>query len=318
MSYAAPRLWAAVLAAVTGSVTVGFMPLMARHLYADGLSPASMLFWRYTFALLPLFALTALLRLDFLRALRSGAWRIGAVGATLGAAQTLCFWQSIETLETSIAVLLFYTYPALTLALERLIFKRPIRPRAVLCIGLILGGAALVTGPDLGGAGLDLRGLLWAAPSPVFYAAYLAVTTQLLRGYPPLIGATWLYLGMGATFGITALFLGLGVPDSGPGWSLLLFVGLVPGALTITLFSYSAPRLGPSSYAIIANFELVTVVAVGVLLLGEALTPARAVGGALIVSGIVLHALARQRVDAPEATAPSPYVTERESVTRTG
>ena len=31
-----------------------------------------------------------------------------AAAATLGAAQTLCFWESLKTLETSIAVLLFY------------------------------------------------------------------------------------------------------------------------------------------------------------------------------------------------------------------
>ena len=54
----------------------------------------------------------------------------------------------------------------------------------------------------------------------------------------------------------------------------MLFVALGPGALTITLFSYSVPRLGPSSFAIIANAELVTVVLVGVLALGEGLTQA--------------------------------------------
>src|SRR5258707_12546957 len=45
------RGWPAVLAAVSGSVMVGFMPWIARHLYADGLSAPSMLFWRYVLAL---------------------------------------------------------------------------------------------------------------------------------------------------------------------------------------------------------------------------------------------------------------------------
>ena len=62
----------------------------------------------------------------------------------------------------------------------------------------------------------------------------------------------------------------------------------------LTLFSFSVPRLGASSFAILANAELVTVVLIGTLVLGEAVTPGRAIGGALIVAGIVTHALSRR------------------------
>jgi drug/metabolite transporter (DMT)-like permease len=67
----------------------------------------------------------------------------------------------------------------------------------------------------------------------------------------------------------------------------------------VTLFSYSAPRLGPSSHAIIANSELVTTVTVGIVVLGEPITFARAVGGAMIVTGILAHSLARPKVKIP-------------------
>jgi len=72
----------------------------------------------------------------------------------------------------------------------------------------------------------------------------------------------------------------------------------------MTLFSYSVPRLGASSFAILANAELVTVVLIGVLVLGEAFTVDRAIGAALIVAGILTHALARR-----EAAAPVPAAT---------
>ena len=291
----APTPWAPTLAAVSGSVMVGFMPLMARHLYAEGMSAPSMLVWRYIMALVPLGLAIAVLRLDFRAAWRQGAWVVVIIGATLGAGQTLCFWESIKTLDTSIAVLLFYTYPALTLALDRIVLKRPIHSPAVICIAVILCGAALVTVPGLRAGGIALIGLAWAIPAPAIYAIYLLVTTSLLRRYPTLIGATCLYLGLAATFGFSALFLGLDRPASGATWTLLVFIALGPGALMIALFSYSAPRLGPSSYAIIANCELVTVVAVGVTVLGEPVTASRAVGGAMILGGIVAHSLLSAR-----------------------
>src|SRR5579864_8254467 len=121
------RLWPAGLAAIAGSVMVGFMPILALHLYGAGIDAPSMLLWRYAIALPALLIAAAVTRLDWIAAWRGGAWRIALVGATLGAGQTICFWESIKTLDTSIAVLLFYTYPALTLVLDRILFGRPIR-----------------------------------------------------------------------------------------------------------------------------------------------------------------------------------------------
>jgi drug/metabolite transporter (DMT)-like permease len=296
-----PRTWWAALAAIGGSGLVGIMPLAARSLYADGLSPTSMLFWRYMIAILALGTAASFTGLSLSQAWRSGAWRIVLLGATLGAGQTLCFWESIKTLETSVAVLLFYTYPALTVAIDRLVFKTQVRKLALACIAAILCGAALITGPGLHSGALDPRGLAWAVPAPLLYAAYLAINTRLLRRHPALIGAAGLYAGMTVTFGLISARFGLGVPTTAGGWALLLFVGLGPGAVTMTLFTYSVPRLGASSFAILANTELVVVVSLGVLVLGEALTPWRAVGGALIVAGVVTHALARRPAAAPQA-----------------
>ncbi len=119
---------------------------------------------------------------------------------------------------------------------------------------------------------------------------YLAINARLLRRHPALIGATGLFLGMAVTFGLMSAWLGLDIPTSAAGWALLLFVGLGPGAVTMTLFTYSVPRLGASSFAILANTELVVVVSIGVLVLGEPMTAWRAIGGALIVAGVVTHA----------------------------
>jgi drug/metabolite transporter (DMT)-like permease len=50
----------------------------------------------------------------------------------------------------------------------------------------------------------------------------------------------------------------------------------------------------PSKRAIIVNCELVTVVVVSATVLGEKLTPPRALGGGLILAGILLHRWARK------------------------
>jgi drug/metabolite transporter (DMT)-like permease len=300
----AARIWPAALAALSGSALVGVMPLMARVLYADGLGAPSMLFWRYAIVLVALGAAAKAMRIGLRAAWRGGAWRILLLGGTLGAAQTLCFWESLKTLETSIAVLLFYTYPVVTLALDRLLFGHPIRPVAVVCILVILFGAGLITAPGLQGGTIDPRGLLWAIPSPLVYAFYLAINSRLLRHYPSLVGATGLFGGMAVTFGVMALLLGLEMPTAPATWGVLVFIGLGPGALTMSLFAFSVPRLGASSFAILANAELVIVVLIGILLLGEAVTPGRAVGALLIVAGILTYGMSRRAVEPVPGSPP--------------
>ncbi len=147
----------------------------------------------------------------------------------------------------------------MTLALDRLLFKQPIRPLAILCIAIILGGAGLITLPGLPRRHLDPRGLAGPLPSPVIYALYLAINARLLRRHPPVIGAGLAsFSGWRVTFGIAGrLCAALDVPAS-PRWlaAWCVFIALGPGALTMTLFSYSVPRLGASSFAILANAEL--------------------------------------------------------------
>src|SRR5690348_2305169 len=131
---------------------------MTRRLYEEGIDTASLLFWRYGIALATIAVAASFTRRKLSRASRRGGLRITLVGATLGAAQTLCFFESLRYLETGIAVLLFYTYPAVTLIIERVAFRRRARPAAILCVAMILAGAALIAVPGLQGGRIDPRG----------------------------------------------------------------------------------------------------------------------------------------------------------------
>jgi drug/metabolite transporter (DMT)-like permease len=109
-----------------------------------------------------------------------------------------------------------------------------------------------------------------------------------------LIGAGFLYCGLAAAYLGAALWLGTTLPKSAAGWLSLAFLAIGPGAVAAVSQSYSMPRLGPATYAIIANCELITVVAIGVVVLGEKLTAARTVGGGLILTGILLYGWVRK------------------------
>jgi drug/metabolite transporter (DMT)-like permease len=176
-------------------------------------------------------------------------------------------------------------------------------PAALLSVSVILAGAALIARPGLRNGALDPRGLAWGVPGPIIYAFYLAANARLLARQPPLIGAAFLYGGLAAAYLGAVLWLGASLPKSAAGWLSLAFLALGPGAVAAVAQSYSMPRLGPPTYAIIANCELVTVVVVGATVLGEKLTTIRALGGGLILAGILLYGRARN--------PPRPRIAER-------
>jgi drug/metabolite transporter (DMT)-like permease len=125
----------------------------------------------------------------------------------------------------------------MTLIIERLAFKRRVRPIAVLCVAMILAGAGLIAAPGLNGGTIDPCGFLWAVLGPLIYALYLTANARLMGRHPPLVGAGFLYLGFTASYLVAVLVLGLEWPQSPGDWQALLFVALGAGALMATLFS---------------------------------------------------------------------------------
>jgi drug/metabolite transporter (DMT)-like permease len=85
--------------------------------------------------------------------------------------------------------------------------------------------------------------------------------------------------------------LGLGAsrPKSPPGWISLAFLTVGSGAVAAVLRSYSMPRLGPTTYTIVAKLRAGHGHRGG----REKLTPIRALGGGLILAGMLLHGWVR-------------------------
>jgi drug/metabolite transporter (DMT)-like permease len=84
------------------------------------------------------------------------------------------------------------------LGVERFLFKQRTAPAALLCVIVILAGAAMIAVPGLHDGTIDPHGLVWALPGPVICAFYLAANARLMRHQPPMVGASFLYGGLAA------------------------------------------------------------------------------------------------------------------------
>jgi drug/metabolite transporter (DMT)-like permease len=282
----------AVLVAASGSITVGLTPYLVRLVQTDGLDTRSLLFWRYVFGLtilIPL-AMPKLHRLESANARAlAGLWLSGMWGAM----QAFAYYRSIETVATSIVVTIFFAYPIFTLLLDRFVLKVHVPRSTVIAIGAIFTGIVMTSLPQMQGGGAATEGLLLAASTPILYAIYITFSYALTSKVPAFVAGAFIYVGQLTVFGAMGILAGINSPSSTREWLLVFAIGTLGGALQIASFAYALPRLSGSGYAVIVSLELVTVILVGVFVIGERLEPVQVLGVSLVVAGVLLDRLMR-------------------------
>ena len=228
---------------------------------------------------------------------------LGAAGYSL---QSGLYFLAIDRLDVSMVALLLYTYPVLVtagaIALGRA--EASLRTGAALAIastGLVLVLLAAGTGS------FDVVGAALALASAVTYTAYILVSDRIVGQVDPF--ALALLVLTGATASFTAAGLATGSLDlalSGEAWLWLLLIALVSTVFAVSAFFAGLRRVGPSEASILSTFEPPVTVALAFLVLGERLTPAQLLGGALVLAAVVLLQLpARRRRAARLAEAPA-------------
>ena len=283
----------ALALAPAAAIAIGGVPFVTVGLYRVGFDVPSALFWRALFSFAVIAVAAMVMRTPVTTAWRNGGGRVFALALTIGTLQTFCYFQAISRLPTSVVILLFFLYPLVTIVLQRVVFGVRAAPLAIAAGVLILIGAGLTGSGTLRLEGVRLTDVAIALVPPFTYAAYAIALVRVGGGLPVVAGAGMIQLGTLVGFMLLALPGGLVVPWNVDGWARVAAVGVLGSAFHVLVLAYSLPRLGPTLYAIVSSLELVTVVVLGVLLLGETLSVAQWLGVVLVLVGILLYRPAR-------------------------
>jgi drug/metabolite transporter (DMT)-like permease len=195
-------------------------------------------------------------------------------------------------------VLMFYLMPLWAVLLARWLLKEPFTGRALLRVALALAGAAVVLWPEDGGWPLPRTLADWLGVLGGFTFALNNVMLRREAHQPEAARALGMFLGGCLVSGLLAtVLLWQGVvappPPAAPAWlfgALLLGLFFLVGNLAL---QYGASRLPASVTAVVMITEVLFASVSAVLLGAGHITPALAVGGALIVSATLLSALGR-------------------------
>ena len=278
-------------AAMVAVATIGFgmIPILAVWTFSFGLSPAAAGLWRYlvpALLLSPVLVHTARLRRE------TGVLFASGMLVGLG---TAFYFEALRSVPVSTAAVVYYTYPVWTLIIGRALFAQELGPRRIAAVVMVLAGSVVALGP----AGLPrdaVPKLALALMSPITFGFLLNTLAVYGRGMSP-VGQTAI-----VTAGCSLALLPLALADpatlapaSATGWAAVLTIGIVGMMLPAILFTAGIGRIGATAAGVISALELPVAMAAGALILGEAITPARAAGAALIVAAAVLASVSRRR-----------------------
>ena len=270
---------------ITG-VAYGLNPLFAKPLINAGASIESILFFRYTIAVLLLGGYLLIRKESFKISLRQSAVLL-ALGLLFTASSTFLF-ESYKYIASGLATTLVFLFPVLVAII--MVFLKVVPSWPVwLSIAVTFAGVVIMTG----GTGEEYAnpvGVWLAIASAFVYALFIVIinrskristiSNSLLTFYALSVGAA-VFFTKSLCYG-TELMNGIECANA---WFNLVGLAIFPTIVSTATLAVATRNIGATKASVLGVFEPVTAILVGTLVFGEALT-------SNIVIGIVISVIA--------------------------
>jgi drug/metabolite transporter (DMT)-like permease len=267
---------------VLSACCFGAMVLFGRWAYADGVSPASLLFMRFAIAAPILVALVLW---------RGGAWPkgrsalISVLMGTVFVGNSLAYFVALTHAPAATVAIVFFAYPAIVAVAAWLVFRESLDPARLFALALALAGCVATIGFTALGA---LGGASFALLAAGIYTLYVLLARGVAPDTDPLAQAAVITAVAATLLGGIAYAQGLSLPRSTQGWSGVIALAVISTVIAITAFLAGAARLGSTGAATLSAGEPVVATLLAALLLDEPLHAGIVLGAGLMVGATLL------------------------------
>ncbi len=271
-------------ALLTGATLIGLAPIFVR--LAD-VGPTAIAFWRVVLAA-PVFALLMSLRGESFRGTPLPVLGWLALAGLFFVGDLAVWHQSILWTSVANSTLLTNLAPVWVTLLAWLLWQERVSAAFVGGIALALLGALLLMADSLEVSRQTLAGDLLAVLTSLFYAGYLLVLSRQRRLHSTLAVMFWTSASAAVLLLPLALLQGETLlPQSAQGWWVLAGLALLSHVLGQGLIAYGFAQLSASFSSVSLLLQPLAAAAFAWLLLGEHFGLQQALGGAVVLAGIL-------------------------------
>lgn len=270
---------------ITG-ITYGLNPLFAMPLMSKGASIESILFFRYSFAVLILGAFI-LFRKHSFRVTVKQTGVLLCLGL-LYTSSSIFLFEAYNYIASGLATTLIFLYPVLVAII--MIFLGVIPSWSVwLAIATTFSGVLIMT-QNSGGDSINPIGVILSLGSALVYALFIVIinrskliadiSNSLLTFYALSVGAIVFLLKIALTD--HAILTGI---STGADWLNLVGLALLPTIVSTATLAVATRKIGATKASVLGVFEPITAILVGTVMFHEPLTTN-------VVTGIAISIIA--------------------------
>lgn len=203
------------------------------------------------------------------------------------AAFAMCVFKAYDLLPIGVATFILYLFPVLIAVLAPYLLKEKTERSTWLCLAIALGGTAIMSWGQVGGAAhASARGLAFAFGSAVLWALLMIAWKKLRETMSPLTIGVW-------TNGVAAVAVAaFAIPSTAlvtpKAWAAIVVFGTVSFGGASLAYIYALKRVKAQDAALLSYIEPVSALVLGFAVLGETPNWQDLVGAVLIIAAGIL------------------------------
>lgn len=288
------RAWGIIFALV-GVLAFSFRPILIKLSYgAHPVSPVTLLFLRMTLSLPFFLGIGWWLRNQEPRLERRDWLAIAGLGFIGYYAASFLDFIGLQWIGAGVGRLILYLFPTLVVLLSFLFLRKPPAWREIVALGVSYAGIALVVSNQIAAEGrLFALGAAFVFASALCYAVYLVAGSQVVKRVGSMRFTA--YSTVVATVPAVIQFLVTESAQSlelpGAVWGYAIVLATVSTVLPLFLQAEALNRIGANHFALIGAIGPVSVAVTSAVGLDEPFTWVQALGGALVIFGVLLVSL---------------------------
>jgi drug/metabolite transporter (DMT)-like permease len=288
------QAWGIVFALV-GVLAFSFRPILIKLSYgAHPVSPVTLLFLRMTLSLPFFLAIGWWLRNQQPRLERRDWLAIAGLGFIGYYAASFLDFIGLQWIGAGVGRLILYLFPTLVVLLSFLFLRKAPTWREIVALGVSYAGIALVVSNQIAAEGtLFALGAAFVLASALCYAIYLVAGSRVVKRVGSMRFTA--YSTVVATVPAVIQFLVTESAQSlqlpGAVWAYAIVLATVSTVLPLFLQAEALNRIGANHFALISAIGPVSVAVTSAIGLDEPFTWLQALGGALVIFGVLLVSL---------------------------
>jgi len=273
------------LYAIASGLCYGLLGYFGMSIIQANLSIANTTFWRFFISTGVIALILLPSKYKALLANKREALKVMLYGMIFYSPGAMAFFVSSQYIGTGLAIVIFFTFPVMVMLINWYFFGTRISLIYYIAVVMIVIGLVLLV--DKSKLQSDIIGVTLSFLSAASYAIYVVVSKRCFLA--PLPATFMLSMGSMMTSFLYAYIEGsFIIPNHINIWLDILGIGIICTAIPILLLLQGLKYISAEKVSILSVLEPVSIVLVGIALLGETITAIQSFGIIIILAGAMI------------------------------